>query len=339
MASTNPGTSAVNSNQVIHLEDDVRSEAGFEESGMSSIRLIHLLENLFVLGMTSLDKWEVGLNFMKTHPDVTSHPILLQIWFTLNQLFLTFSNHVYAHADPSCDKLPYFTSEDKSFEEITTILKPMLNKKPLKEKAYPYDIVQKVLNVFRSASLLPGTDSGKESGKVEKKRKNNKNDSLKKQKKSRKHSIASSSSSSDSSSTSSYSSSESEDSDSQDKFGKLFSQSKNKKTKNVVIKQTLQYNDGQKRRKITTPGETGSHLIKIEITDTRDLKKCSSEKTYWQQVSKKGVFLLNTKTSEEDKAIFKDIDNILVKIGQQISKVKNVKHEQVSIDWYSKKKQ
>lgn len=47
--------------------------------------------------------------------------------------------------------------------------------------------------------------------------------------------------------------------------------------------------------KLETPGEPGTHLIKIEITDVKDLKACKNQKTYWKKVNKKGVFLLDTK--------------------------------------------
>lgn len=65
----------------------------------------------------------------------------------------------------------------------------------------------------------------------------------------------------------------SSDDDDGDKFEKSFKHSK-KKIKHsfkVLIKQVLQYQQNSKRSKLTTPGVNvhKSHLIKIEVTDSR----------------------------------------------------------------------
>lgn len=311
------------------IEDDNRSEV--DESGNSNFKLVHVLENLFVLGLTSLQNWEIGLAYMKTHDDVKSNPLLLQLWYTLNQLCATFSSHVYLHADPSCEKLPEFINEEKTFDEIVNILKPLLNKKAFKDKVYSSEIVQKVLNVFKNSPLMDRTEP-KENKNETKTTKRKGKAVQKKSKKTRRVSVSSSSSAASNSDSHSSSSSESEsDSESQsgNSFEKLFSKIKKK---NVVIKQIMQYSTGDTKRKLTTPGEVGTHLVKIEITDTKDLRKCSSERVYWQEVNKKGYFLLNVKENEEDKRLHKELDGILVKIGSRISKIKNVKQDELVVD-------
>lgn len=55
--------------------------------------------------------------------------------------------------------------------------------------------------------------------------------------------------------------------------------------------------------KLETPGEPGTHLIQIEITNVKDLKPCKNQRTYWKKV-KKGVLLLDTKKIQNEIYLF-----------------------------------
>lgn len=69
-----------------------------------------------------------------------------------------------------------------------------------------------------------------------------------------------------------------------DSFTKLFHKNKNEP---LYISQNFQFQIHNERRKIIIPGETGTHLIKIEISEVKGLKKCKSERFFWQKVSKR----------------------------------------------------
>lgn len=109
-----------------------------------------------------------------------------------------------------------------------------------------------------------------------------------------------------------------------DSFAKLFDTNTNDP---LYISQQFQFQTGDERKRLITPGEIGSHLIKIEITDTRDLKSCKSEKNFWQKVAKKGYFLLDVNKNDFDKKTYEDLNNILTQVGNKILKIKNVKKE------------
>lgn len=63
----------------------------------------------------------------------------------------------------------------------------------------------------------------------------------------------------------------------------------------IFLSEQFQYRVKHRMFKLETPGEPGTHLIKIEITDVKDLRTCKNQKTYWKKVNKKVVFLLDTK--------------------------------------------
>lgn len=66
----------------------------------------------------------------------------------------------------------------------------------------------------------------------------------------------------------------SSDESDEDEFNKIFSSLKDSKQekKANIFQQTLMFQSNGTRKMLTTPGEKGGYLIKIEITDTRDLK-------------------------------------------------------------------
>lgn len=72
---------------------------------------------------------------------------------------------------------------------------------------------------------------------------------------------------------------------------------------------------------VSTPGERGSYLIKIEVTDTRDIKDLAVAER-WRKVAKKAVFL----TSPIDEN-YLSIKKILKNVVESISKIDGIKKE------------
>lgn len=321
-----------------HLQSDCesKSDAGRSEieetahahpsTGKTDFKLSEIVEMLFSIGMTSYLMWErVLTNFGKSF-EVQTDPLLLQIYMILKQLSAAFGSFIHENCDPSQYKLPLLMEEEKSLKELLSILNPLLKKKSFKEKLFSHNVVNKLMILIRNALQPDETVVSQKKRKAKKVKK-----SVKKSKKhvSKKHS--SSSSSSDSSSSGSSSSS----SDSEEEFGKLF-KDKSKNKIPYVSQQFIFVTGKDLKQRIVTPGEQGSHLIKIEITDTRDLKKCQSDK-YWQKVHKKGYFLLNNK-NDEDKAILSQLDSILVEACKRVKEtIPNLKKDKFKLGSYAKK--
>lgn len=128
----------------------------------------------------------------------------------------------------------------------------------------------------------------------------------------------------DDSSKTSDSGSDSESNDS-DKFDQLFRVRSSKKTP-IKVKQIFQTQKRRLRRKLSTPGEEGRYMIKIELTDTKDLKKVKPNQ-YWTQVSAKAVFLAEPKST-----IFKKIKSMLFDVGRNIKEMPGVDCEEMKLD-------
>lgn len=113
--------------------------------------------------------------------------------------------------------------------------------------------------------------------------------------------------------------------DSDDEFSKIFDSitddSKKKKEKKA-ISQIIQIVSNDKQKLLTTPGEWGSHLVKIEVTDTRDLKGIPKNDR-WKKICQKAVFLI--KSSEDDN--FKILNKILHEAGKNLALTPGVKKE------------
>lgn len=324
--------------------DDARSEKSETMSApsVSVFSLIQLFENLVLIGLTSLEKWDNALNLMKIHPDVVSSGEIFNCYVILNQVLQYMSSKLYQQVN-SQDKLPLVLQNEMTFNEIMHAAGPILKKKTWKDRTFSNDTVNKLILLVRD---FLNTEESKK-GKISRKRKSNKNKKSKKVKKNKSSdqprregspcpSTASSSSTSSSSSSSSgsTSSSSSVDSDSSntDKYDKLFKNNKHGKSSSPVIKQVFQTVKHNTRKKMVTPGERARFMIKIELTDCKDLKKCKSPKSYWTQVSKKSVFLLESKDE-----MLKKIDEIMLAVGQRISKTKGVEIEALKLDHKNEK--
>lgn len=296
-------------------------EIGLETSG-KTFKIIEIIEMLFVLGLNSFSIWEDILGKVGKSDSMQSDPLLLQLYLILQQLLATFSTYIHSNCDLSQHKLQFFFDDEKDLKELLSIFNPLLKKKSFKEKTFELDIVNKFNTIVRS---LKNEKHESEPEKKSKKRKASKQSS-KQSKKLKKRSSSFSSSSSSSSSCSS-------SSDSQSDFEKCF-EIKNDKKSVPHIRQQFQFlADKNVKKRITSPGEQGTHLVKIEITDTKDLRKCESDQTYWTKVYKKGYFLLNVKEDDEDGDTLKQLDGILVKACKKVSKIENIKKEK----WSDKK--
>lgn len=108
-----------------------------------------------------------------------------------------------------------------------------------------------------------------------------------------------------------------------DEFSKIFDSIKtndkqDKKQKKISQVISIVSNDNQKL--LSTPGEWGSHLIKIEVTNTCDLKGIPKDE-YWKKVSQKAVFLVKSSNDENYRKIIK----ILQSVAKHIASINNVK--------------
>ena len=73
---------------------------------------------------------------------------------------------------------------------------------------------------------------------------------------------------------------------------------------------------------LTTPGEKGRYLIKIEISDTKDLKGVNKN-DWWLKAAYRTQFLVN---SEKD-SIYTQLHKIVLSKAKDLSKIKNVKKQ------------
>jgi hypothetical protein len=304
------------SNDVVELlEEDFAANEGQSSTspGILYFTIMQLLENLHIIGLSSLEKWDTVMNKLKSSDEILSNPIFTQMFAICKHFHRLFYDHF--NADPNMsqktfEKLAYV---DIEFEDLHSIWLSESEKQLFKDKMFSFDHIQHFSSIVRKILMLDDTEmkSNKSSlaKSLESSFKRKSLDDMKKCKKAKKE--TSSKSSSDQSSSS-------DESDDEDLFAKLFNK---KHSSSLKISQQFQYNSANSRKRITTPGEKGSHLIKIEITDTRDLKSCKSEKFYWQKVNKKGYFLLNT-TEQEDKEMLETLNEVSAKIGSRVSKIK-----------------
>lgn len=281
------------------------------------LTIIQILENLLLLGVNTMDKYQNLVKYLLCCEDVMTDVLLLQLVYVLKSI-----------VDYGCSQLSdenngqiEIVSKCMSFEEMLDLWLPFIQKKNILGKRYSFDVVQKLFSIVRhfnfeeSEQELNFAKFGPSTSQMF--------DTCKKTKsKKRKQPV-------ESSDVEYESEDDCIDFDLNRKFSKFFEY---KKKYPVTISQQIQFVSNDERKKITTPGEEGTHLVKIELTDTRDLQTCKGEKFYWQKVAKKGVFLLNVKKNESDKKTYENLLNILGGVGEKLSKIKNAKFETISID-------
>lgn len=95
------------------------------------------------------------------------------------------------------------------------------------------------------------------------------------------------------------------------------------------IQQIFSIKDQDSHKVFTSPGETGSHLIKIEISDVKEIANVSVSDR-WRLVSKKAIFLIGSETDKK----YRIIQDIMKDTARDISALKGVKSE---VKRYTKK--
>lgn len=311
-------------------ETDNRSEKSNEGiASVSVYSLLQVFENLVLLGLCSLEKWDFALMKMKIHPDIVCNGDLFSLYLVLNQVFQNLSSKIYQTVD-SQDKLPLVHKNEMSFSDIMQTANPILKKKTWKDRNFSGDVMNSMLTIVREVLLKhvekePGDDNKRKSRKTESK--NKKQKSCEREPSPCPSNASSSSQSSSSSESSASSSSSSSSSSSDDEYEKIFKSKTTKSNKSPLIRQIFQTRKHNLRKKMMTPGEKGRYMIKIEISDVRDLKKCKTPKTYWTQVSKKALFVINPKDD-----VFKKVDDLMITVGQKISKIQGTEVERFKFD-------
>ena len=271
----------------------------------------------------------------------------MNIVFDLIDLTKVFETQTHAHLkDLNRSKVSRLNSKDRTYDEIITLLKSTLNKKPYKGKTYcanAVSIINEIVDTFQATPVenkqsddeeTQSIKSGKQKRKIGQNDEENQSNksgkqkrkiSQKKSKRSKKHKRSSSQSSHSSTGSSSSNSSSSDDSsdDSGDEsdFTDLFEV---RRRGPVIVSQEFQCLKKNKRVKLISPGEQGSHLVKIEITKTKDLQSCASSKFYWQKVARKGLFLLDV-SDKNDEEVYSTLNDILKTFGKKIKKIDNTK--------------
>lgn len=115
------------------------------------------------------------------------------------------------------------------------------------------------------------------------------------------------------------------DDDDDDEFDKIFTSVKRSKSKNNktddLFEQFVSFRSNDSCKTLTTPGERGSYLIKIDISDTKDLRGVD-KKDRWLKAAYRSQFLLKTKDS-----IYHQLHKIILTKSRELTKIKNVKKQ------------
>ncbi|KAG8289369.1 hypothetical protein J6590_105773, partial [Homalodisca vitripennis] len=135
---------------IMNHESDSDETKSSKSVGVSFYTVLQILESLFLVGMNSLENWEVVINGLKLDTNVVSDPNIMQIYYCLYELYNTFSSYIMLNGEMNEDKLLLQKSEVKKFDDIKQILKSSLNKKTLKQKTFSFDCVQKLLIIVKS---------------------------------------------------------------------------------------------------------------------------------------------------------------------------------------------
>lgn len=308
--------------------------------GLGAISLLQIVQNLITLGLNSIELWNVVIPKLKIH-DQFSQPELLNLQLLLVRIAQHLSTRLFDFFpyDLSQDKLPNILSKSIPSNEILKVLKPLLKKKSFCDKSFSSEAsnilnstVEEILASLKVSDFIPNEICTQEEVEIQSHSSSKRigDETVKKVSKKRARSPSPSSSSAASSdSEGTHCESDSDSNSESDKFDKLF-KVKSLKKEPIKIRQSFQTQKKRLRRKLTTPGEEGRYMVKIELTDTKDLKKCKLNQ-YWTKVSTKAVFLTEPKSQ-----MFKQVDSMLYDIGRKIKSTQGVQCDEVKLDKKSK---
>lgn len=312
-------------------------------SAMGMIGLLQIIQNLITLGLNSIELWHTVIPKLRNHEQFSTQPELLNLHLLLTKV----SQHLYSKlfdffpSDLSQEKLPNLLAKQISSRDLLKAIKPLLNRKEFNNRSFSIEssnflngTVEDILatiNCFETSSVIEDLEKDDQSisKPTSSKREHGtemKGSTSSKRKRNRSPSPVGSSSASSEAELSHHSELDSDsDSDDSDKFDRLFKVKSNKKSP-IKIKQVFQTQKKRLRRKLTTPGEEGRYMIKIELTDTKDLRKCQLNQ-FWTKVSAKAVFLTEPKSK-----VYKQIRDIMYDVGQEIKSTAGVQSEELKLD-------
>lgn len=289
---------------------------------ISMLTIIQIIENLILLGYNSIEKYQTLVKELLNCDELLSDVCLLQLVYLIKSI-VDFGCSQIMSTENNAEVEVY--AQCLSFDEIISLWMPFIQRKNIISKTFTFDVVQKLFAIIRSINC----EQEKKEFMIAKYGPDYSNlkqldSSSTKQNKCKKRKQKILESSDEDTSNEGVN-----DFECDSLFSKFFDQ---KRKHPIIVSQQFQFVSGDERKKITTPGEQGTHLVKIEITDTRDLQTCKGEKFYWQKVAKKGLFLIDVKKNETDKKMYDNLLTVLSCVGEKLSKIKNAKFESVSIE-------
>lgn len=222
--------------------------------------IFNVVESLNLLGFNTFDKLETLLEVLLVNPAVVVQPLLLKL-ITFLKRFNDDDMTLVGMEYPNQESQLKFNLEEQSFEQISQIFKPLMNKSVYRDLIFSTGTVQSFLQYVRETPCVGNNRNTADS----------KNKYVKKIRKYE-------------------TDSESAGSDIENDFLELFSNGKSKRSSSKTkIVQFLQLSTSDDRRKIETKGEVGRFIVRIEITDTKALKGVEP-KNYWKRINKKVIF-------------------------------------------------
>lgn len=293
--------SSVDMNAVINLEEDETANTSTSSTATTTnvnpkpmevfgmFCLFNIIESLNLLGFKAFDGLELLIEELCKDSTIMSDPLMIKLLTYLKK----FLNEVFTTISLAClnqEGVLRFKIEEKTLDDLSDIFKPLMDKKEFTDPIFTSQTVQTFFTHVRRMD-----ESSKN-----KKRKINEDRDL----------------------------DTNVEHDFDEDFSDLFGGERRTNYK-VKISQFLQINTSEDRKKIETTGEEGQYLIKIEMTDTKDLKTMDP-KNYWKKCAKKAYFVLSPKNSELDSEMFESIMTVLKRVGKKLVETPGVRQSIVS---------
>jgi len=309
-----------------------------ESKGLGTIGLLQIVQNLITLGLNSLELWTTVIPKLKKREEFSKNPELINLHFLLSQI----SQHLYSNLfqffpdDLSQGKLPDLLSTEIPSKDILKKVKPLLNKKNFVNRTFSIEssnflnsTVEDIISSLRVIDMMEHDSHSVLDDNTQKKKRvrRHSEDKRASKKPRRSPSPSPSESSSTSSELSKFSKiSNVSDSESDSEYESVFKTVKKPTTSVQRFRQLFQTQNEKVRRKLVTPGEEGRFMVKIELTDTKDLKKLKPSQ-YWQKVKTKAVFLADPKCE-----LYQNIKNVLLNVGEKVKSIKGVESDEIKLN-------